>query len=65
MKEIAKFLQAKQIDSFQKLRILIFLHEHFESGWTNPQIAKRLFLREGPLVEESRPNYKRRGWWSV
>lgn len=52
MEKIAEFMQAKQIDSFQKLRILLFLHEHIESGWTYPQIAKRLFLGEGPLVEE-------------
>ncbi len=52
MKEIAQFIQTRHIDSFQKLRVLIFFHKHAESSWTSPQIAERLYLGDGPLLEE-------------
>jgi hypothetical protein len=50
--EIVQFIQARHIDSFQKLRVLIFFHEHAESSWTSPQIATRLYLGDGPLLEK-------------
>lgn len=52
MSDIAKFIQARHIDSFQKLRLLMFLHEHAESGWTSQQMAERLYLGDVPWLEE-------------
>jgi hypothetical protein len=50
--EIVQFIQARRIDSFQKLRVLIFFHEHAESSWSSPQIVERLYLGDGPLLEK-------------
>jgi hypothetical protein len=52
MIDIAKLIQTEHIDSFQKLRLLIFFHEHPESSWTSQQISKRLYLADVPLLEE-------------
>jgi hypothetical protein len=49
--EIVKFIQTKHIDSFQKLRLLIFLHQHPESSWTSQEIAERLYLGNVPSLE--------------
>jgi hypothetical protein len=50
--EIVQFIQSRHIDSFQKLRILIFFHEHAEVSWTSPQIVERLYFGDGLLLEE-------------
>jgi hypothetical protein len=52
MAEITGFIQAKHIDSFQKLRVLIFFYQHLESSWTGQQIAKQLYLGDGLLIEK-------------
>jgi hypothetical protein len=52
MKEITHFIQARHIDSYQKLRVLIFFHDHADSSWTRPQIAAQLYLGDGPLLEK-------------
>lgn len=52
MTEIGRFIQTRQIDSYQKLRVLIFFYNHADSSWTNSQIAERLYLGDGPLVEK-------------
>jgi hypothetical protein len=52
MIDIAKFIQTEHIDSFQKLRLLIFFHEHPRSSWTSQQLAERLYLGDVPLLEE-------------
>jgi hypothetical protein len=52
MSDIAKFIWARHIDSFQKLHLLIFLHQHPESSWTSQQMAERLYLGDAPLLEE-------------
>ena len=49
--EIAGFIQVRHIDSFQKLRVLVFLHKHAELSWTSQQIAEQLYLGDGPLLE--------------
>jgi hypothetical protein len=49
---LAKFIRVKHIDSFQKLRLLIFLHQHPESTWGSQQIAEELYLDDVPLLEE-------------
>ena len=52
MTELAQFIQTRQIDSYQKLRVLLFFYEHADSSWTGPQIAARLYLGDGPLLEK-------------
>ena len=52
MKDIAKFIRARHIDSFQKLGVLAFLYQHSESSWTSQEIAERLYLGDVPLLEE-------------
>ena len=52
MIDIAKFIQTRHIDSFQKLHLLIFFHQHPESSWTTQQIVERLYLGDVPLLEE-------------
>jgi hypothetical protein len=52
MTEIARFIQTRHIDSFQKLRVLVFFYQHPESSWTGPQLAKQLYLGDEPLLEE-------------
>ena len=47
-----QFIQTRHIDSFQKLRVLIFFHKHSESSWTSPQIVERLYFGDGLLLEE-------------
>ena len=51
MNDIIMFIRAKRIDSFQKLRLLVFLHRHPESSWTSQEIAERLCLGNVPLLE--------------
>jgi hypothetical protein len=52
MSDIAKFIQARHIDSFQKLHLLLFLYQHPESSWTSQQMAEGLFLGDVPWLEE-------------
>lgn len=50
--EIVQFIQARHVDSFQKLRVLVFFHDHSELSWTSPQIVERLYFGDGFLLEE-------------
>jgi hypothetical protein len=52
MSDIAKFIQARQIDSLQKLHLVLFLYQHPESSWTSQQMAEQLFLGDVPWLEE-------------
>ncbi len=52
MNDVTKFIRARHIDSFQKLHLLIFLHQHPESSWTSQQMVERLYLGDVPLLEE-------------
>lgn len=52
MSDTAKFIQARHIDSFQKLHLLLFLYQHPKSSCTSQQIAEGLFLGDVPLLEE-------------
>ena len=52
MSDIAEFIQARHIDSFQKLNLLLFLYQHPESSWTSQQMAEGLFLGDVSLLEE-------------
>jgi hypothetical protein len=48
---IADFIQAKRIDSFQKLRLLLFLYQRPEVTKSLKQLAERLYLGHLPLLE--------------
>jgi hypothetical protein len=52
MTEIVQFIQAHHIDSFQKLRVLLFFFQHPESNWSGRQLAEQLYLGDGPLLDE-------------
>jgi hypothetical protein len=51
MNNIITFMQTKNIDTFQKLRILLFLHQHPEWSGTDQMYAKRFQLGDMTLVE--------------
>lgn len=51
MNDVVKFIRAKHIDSFHKLRLLAFLHQHPESSWTSQEVAEKLYLGDVPLLE--------------
>lgn len=48
---IADFIEVKQIDSFQKLRLLLFLYQRPEVAKSLQQLAERLYLGHLPLLE--------------
>ena len=48
---IADFIQVKHINSFQKLRLLLFLYQRPEVTKSLPQLAERLYLGHLPLLE--------------
>ncbi|HXV42872.1 MAG TPA: hypothetical protein VEC96_07405 [Anaerolineae bacterium] len=49
---IADFIQVKRIDSFQKLRLLLFLYQRPEVTKSLQQLAERLYLGHLPLLEQ-------------
>ena len=49
---LADFIRVNGIDSFQKLRFLLFLHEHPDVKETAQEFAERLYLGDVPLLEE-------------
>jgi len=49
---ITDFLRTKRIDSFQKLRLLLFLYQHPESSGTNQEFAEHLYLGDVRLLEK-------------
>jgi hypothetical protein len=52
MNDLVNFIRANHIDSFQKLRFLIFLCRNSESSWSIQQIAEQLCLGDMPLLED-------------
>jgi hypothetical protein len=50
--KITRFIQTRHINSYQKLRVLLFFHDHADSSWTNSQIAEQLYLGDGLLLEK-------------
>ncbi len=52
MNNITNFIHTKQIDSFQKLRVLLFLQQHPEIEGTCQELAERLYLGDTLLVQE-------------
>ncbi len=49
---VVDFIRAKQIDSFQKLYVLLFLHQHPKLVGTSQQLAHRLYLSNLTLVDK-------------
>lgn len=49
---VANFLRIKQIDSYQKLRVLLFLHQHPKLSITLAQLAEQLYLGYLPALEK-------------
>lgn len=53
MNDIAdNFIRARRIDSFQKLRFILFLHQHPDLAETCQGFAHQLYLGDCPLVDE-------------
>jgi hypothetical protein len=48
---IANFIRGKRIDSYQKLRSLLFLQQHPELSDTCQELSERLYI-SAPLMEE-------------
>jgi hypothetical protein len=46
-----QFIRAKQIDSFQKLRFLLFIHQHPTLTGTIQDFGSQLFLGNIPMLE--------------
>jgi hypothetical protein len=49
---VARFVRARRIDSFQKLRFLLFLHHHPDLSGTSQQFAEHLFWGDTLLLEQ-------------
>jgi hypothetical protein len=49
---LVNFIREKNIDSFQKLRFLLFLYQHPKLTGTSRQFAKRLYLGDVSLLEK-------------
>ena len=49
---IAKFIRTKHINSFQKLRFLLFLQEHPGLNGDSREFAERLYLSHTVLLEK-------------
>jgi hypothetical protein len=48
---ITEFIQVRRINSFQKLRLLLFLHRHPELIATCQELARQLYLGDYRLME--------------
>lgn len=48
---ITHFLQSRKIDSFQKLRILLFMYQYPHLAKNCQELAEQLYLGETPLLE--------------
>ena len=50
--QATKFIRARQIDSFQKLRFLLFIYQHPTLTGTIQDFASQLYLGETPILEK-------------
>ena len=48
---VNNYIRTKNIDSFQKLRLLLFLHQHPQVKATSQEFAHRLHLGDTSLIE--------------
>lgn len=49
---VLTYIRAKNIDSFQKLRLLLYLYQHPQLKGTSQDLANRLHLADIPLIEK-------------
>lgn len=49
---VANFIQARRIDSFQKLRFVLFLHHHPDLSETDQEFAEHLYLGDTRLLAQ-------------
>lgn len=56
-----KFMRDKQIDSFQKLRFLLFLYQHPDLNATTQEFAERLYLGDVLLLQKIIDDLKEAG----
>jgi hypothetical protein len=47
----AKFIRARQIDSFQKLHFLLFIYQHPALTGTIKEFASQLYFGDTPIIE--------------
>lgn len=52
MTRTLNFIQTNQINSFQALLVLVFFYRHANASFSSTQIAERLYLGDGPLLDE-------------
>ncbi|MCE7989658.1 MAG: hypothetical protein DYG89_51580 [Caldilinea sp. CFX5] len=55
------FIRSKQIDSFQKLVFLLFLHKNPEAKGTSQYFAEKMYLGNVTLIEKMITEFKERG----
>ncbi len=58
---VAQFIRVKHVDSFQKLRLLLFLHQHPDLSATSQEFATHLYLGNEPLMDEIITDLRRVG----
>jgi len=49
---ITDYLEARRIDSFQKLHFLLFLHQHPDMSGTSRELAERSYLGYTPVWDQ-------------
>lgn len=49
---VSHYIRTKQIDSFQKLRFLLFLYQHPDLKGTVQEFSERLYLGDIPLLTD-------------
>jgi hypothetical protein len=49
---VLTYIRVKNIDSFQKLRLLLYLYQHPQLKGTSQDLANRLHLADIPLIEK-------------
>jgi hypothetical protein len=52
MEAVSNFILEKKIDSFQKLRLVLYLAQHPGMAGTSEQLGQQLFIRDSRLMEE-------------
>ena len=51
-RRLARYIQSKRIDSFQKLQFLLFLHQHPKMTGTREEFAKQLYWGDTALLKK-------------
>lgn len=49
-RKLTRYIQVKGIDSFQKLQVLLFLHQHPNLKSTGPELAEHLYIGDTVLL---------------